>query len=198
MTDRSETIGVRVTPNEREKFEEYLETEEGKEHTSVSDLMRTATHRIVSGDDGAEIDTDEIVRAVETSLSDVSEHLDSMDSTLTVLLDTVRDDDEIHSLAARIYEHLPAYRDESVFEWTEWNAARSEMEGLPDDPRPKIETLERARKWSDVRAWADYFDESQEKTQRALSVMLTQYPDSAVAEHPTQEDPIRRYYRKES
>ena len=188
-------VGVRVSSHEKKKFEEFLETEEGQRHNSVADMMRTTAHDEVNNAGESDLDSEEIINAMEIALSDVTEELDSLNTQMTVIKDSIGSSDDIQTFAAELYDHLPSSPDDSIL----LKPARDDdVEWLPDeheDNRPRITTLEEARQWSDKRAWADYFDEPVEKVQRALALCVTQYPDVEVSEEVSNENPIRQYYR---
>jgi len=141
-------IGVRVSEEEKERYEEYLETDAGMEFTSVASMMRTLANREVSGsnDTGAEIDQDAIRAVVEDALSDVEIKLGTMQTTMQTIEDSVTDDDDIQSLAAELYERIP-----------------------PRDYEPNF--------GSHADGFAEGLDEPKGKVQRALSLCESQYPD---------------------
>lgn len=197
MANRDKSIRVRVTPDEKSEFEEYVE--ESREFNSLSDFLRGSAYREMSDTDDGSVDTDELVSVVESSFQDVTDDIDEIRRGLSVVKDNVLEDDEAQNLAAELYDALPIHEDRSGFEWP-WPDADSRMEnGIHIIERGSVDSIQDARAWSDAEAWAEYFDESIERTQRALSLCLSQYPDVAVAEEeePVSDHDLRRYYRKE-
>ncbi|WP_312910153.1 hypothetical protein [Natronosalvus caseinilyticus] len=178
MADRTETIGVRVTPAEREKFESHVE--ESDEFESLSRFLRIAAHRHIVTDDQPEasIDSGEIVDAMEVALSDVSERLEELDNRLAEIDASVRSSDEIQSLTHEIISNLPT-EDELV-------------DAMNMEPMSST-SLEAARSLSTVGAWASYFEVPEDKTRRALA-RAQEFPDVKYIEG---DYGYRRYYKTE-
>lgn len=95
MPDREETITVRVTEDEKDQIDDYANSEDTR-WKSVSDLLRGAAHREMSGEylhdeieevlDAAEgADTDEIVESVEGSFAETRRKLEQMSSSIAKL-----------------------------------------------------------------------------------------------------------------
>lgn len=199
--NRDTTITVRVSHKEKAEFEEYAE--ESNEFNGLSDLLRGATYREMADSDGQAIDEDELVSAFEPSLREVKNELGDLKRDLNVVQENVMQDDDIEALAAELYDALPLHKDREGFEWP-WPETGAEFrveDGIQVTQRKPINenSLQEARAWSDAQAWAKYLDESVERTQRALSLCLSQYPDVAVAEEnePVSDMNLRRYFRKE-
>lgn len=70
MGDRTKTIKIRVTPDEKREYEEYIA--ETGEAPSTSSWFRTLANERVSDDDEAtaDIDLESLTEAMEVALSD--------------------------------------------------------------------------------------------------------------------------------
>lgn len=193
MGDRTKTIKIRVTPDEKREYEEYIE--ETGEAPSASSWFRTLANERVSADDEAtaDIDLESLTEAMEVALSDVHEQMETMANRMASLESNVHNDDDIDKLAREIYSHLPV------------------MESPDEFPDPFLEVdinladrdLEEAQKISTPSAWAKWFDKSEADIRRACARMLEYYPDARYF-HEKFEDasgvveaPARRYYKTE-
>lgn len=182
MTDRSEVIGVRVTPDEKEQFQQHIE--ETNEFSSLSRMFRTlATKHVRNYDeeDTASIDPEQIVTAVETGLSGVNEQMEQLDRRMAELESQVSSDDEIDKLARELYQNLPELEDEKYL---------LDPENM-DDTEDK---LLQAKQLSTEFAWQDYFGVEKEELRRAIARMQDYFPDVAIKQD--KELDYRRFYKK--
>lgn len=165
MADRSKIIGVRVTPDEREKFEEHLERT--NEFDSLSRFFRVLAHRhIESDDEEASIDSEEIIEAVDAAISPVREKLDQVEEHVVAIDSTVSDDDKIDKLARDIYMSLPTVSNES------------ELPAISNGERYENSSdFEVAQAISTPYLWAQYFDEEIADARRACARMTEYFPD---------------------
>lgn len=177
MTDKSEMIRVRVTPDEKQEIQDYLN--ETGEFPSMSRMLRTlAKQHIRTDEDTASIDPDEIVDAVEIGLSDVTEYLQNMDDRLANVEQKVSDEDEIDKLARELYDEIPVVKSEE------------EMRNL--DSHVRLGDADEAAIISTPDAWADFFDVDLPMIRRALARANDYYPD--LHYYNIKEDGTRRYY----
>jgi len=165
MAKRTETIGVRVTPAEKEKFDSYAE--EHNEFDSASRMLRVLAHRHIASDGQDEsIDTDEIVDAVSVSMSDVHERLDRLEDHILSIDSHTSDEDEVDKLARDIFSSLPVHSD------------ASELPDMFEIARQMIEDdFTMAQSLSTPSAWANYYDVEVATARRACARMLDYYPD---------------------
>lgn len=159
-------IGVRVTEEEKKKFEDYAE--EHNEFDSASRMLRVLAHRHVEtdGQQEAAIDEEDLVRSMDVALSPVVERLERLEEHVTEIDSQTSDDDEIDKLAREIYDALPEHLD---------------GEDLPsmEEIAPKLaeSTHSVARTLSTASAWADHFGVDRAQARRACARMLEYYPD---------------------
>ncbi|UPW01706.1 hypothetical protein M0R88_06285 [Halorussus gelatinilyticus] len=175
MTDRSEIVGIRLTPEEREEFDEFIREE--NEFDSLSRLFRVTAYRYMnSGDEEATVDQDEIIRAVDTSVTPLEERLDRIEEHVLSIDSSVTNDDKIDRLARDLYSSLPVH---------------STGNDLPDfDEVGQFDTpsdLALAQAISTPEVWAQYFDEDLADVRRACARMLEYYPDVGFVEDTTEE-----------
>ena len=173
MTDRSEIVGVRLTPEEREKFEDFLRGED--EFDSMSRFFRVAAHRhIATNDEDATIDPEEIIDAVDSAVTPLSERLERVEDHVLSIDSNVTNDDKIDRLARDIYSSLPA---------------QSGTNELPDfDEIGQFEApsdLALAQAISTPDIWAQYYDEELADVRRACARMLEYYPDVKYVQDKT-------------
>lgn len=186
MANRTETIKVRVTPQTKEKFEEFIENT--GEFPSVSQLLRASANAYIEQDDQqqADIDPEEITNAVEIALSDVTERLDRIEHEVGRVDTAVQPEEEdIDTLADDIAVQLPVMDDGSEF--------RERNDVLREATHGDLEGIEYAQEKSTVGAWSDYVDADKNKTRRALTRAASWYPD--VKWVYDEEMGERRYYR---
>lgn len=166
MTNRTKTIGVRVTPEEKRKFEDYAE--EHNEFDSASRMMRVLAHRHIKteGHQETAIDEEDIVRSVDIALDPVIERLENLEEHVTEIDSQTSNDDEIDKLAREIYDSLPEHLD---------------GEDLPSmqELAPKLaeSTHSLAQTLSTPSAWAEHFGVDRAQARRACARMLEYYPD---------------------
>jgi hypothetical protein len=177
MVDRTETVGVRLTPEERADFEEYIE--DNNECNSLSQFFRLAAYNFKKTDDqDVSIDPDEIVEAVDIGVSPIMEQLNELEEHVLSIDSRVSNDDKIDKLARDIYSALPTH--ESGSDLPEIRDASE----LSDDSDFVI-----AQKISTPYYWSKYFDEGVADVRRACSRMQEYYPDvKYVSEELTLDD----------
>lgn len=205
MGRRSESYNIRLSESEKQEFKEYVE--QSDEFNSLAGLFRTAVYREIN-DSGASIDTDELRDVFAAAISGVERDIQDIVEDIEVVKDTLSDPDDVREFAAELYDSLPIYPPnpdelhkppEVGFE----TASEFEIDYVAE--KSDVDSLKAARAWSTAEAWAEYFDESIDRTQRALSMVLTQYDDVDVVhdERPTSPEVdrdneiLRRYYRIE-
>lgn len=173
MPDRSETIGVRLTPAERDKFERYVE--ESNEFDSLSRFFRTIAHRYIAvEDEEPSLDPEEVIDAVDTAVTPLEDRLERIEDHVLSIDSNVRDDDKIDRLARDIYSSLPTHRDETE---------------LPDldevSQYGNASDLALVQAISTPYMWAEYYDEDLQDVRRACARMLEYYPDVKFVEDET-------------
>lgn len=189
MANRTETIKVRVTPERKQKFKNYIE--DTGEYPSLSQLLRASANEKVEGrmagaDNGSSIDADEITNAVEIALGDVTERLDRIEQEIERVDTAVQPEEEdIDDLADDIAVQLPVMDDGSEFRRTNEIMEERHHSGMSD--------FEFTREMSTVEFWSDYVDADQNKTRRALSRAASWYPDVKWVYDEDMGE--RRYYR---
>ncbi|PSQ51921.1 hypothetical protein BRD20_08865 [Halobacteriales archaeon SW_8_65_20] len=165
MVDRTETVGVRLTPKERADFEEYIE--DNNECNSLSQFFRLAAYNFKKTDEqDVSIDPDEIVEAVDIGVSPIAEQLDELEEHILSIDSQVNNDDKIDKLARDIYSVLPTH--ESGSDLPEIRDS-SELNDASD--------FVIAQKISTPYLWSEYFDEDVADVRRACSRMQEYYPD---------------------
>lgn len=95
MTDEDEDrtqINVRVTDEQKDKFEEYIEREDTGQNT-ISDLVRTATIQYVS--ESQTSDTIDEIDAVATQLTRIEQSITDMSRTMQEMQDSQLESDEV-------------------------------------------------------------------------------------------------------
>lgn len=180
MADRTELVQIKVTPDEKQKFQEYVEST--NEFDSLSRMFRVLAHRHIETDGqerDATVDTEEIVDAVDIAVADVVERLERVEDKVAELDSSIRTDDEIGQLTHEIVSNLPIYEsDDQIPKPTEIDQGG-------------VEDLEMAQQLSTVDAWADYFEISVDKARRALA-RAQEHPDVKYVEGARG---YRRYYK---
>ncbi|USZ74066.1 hypothetical protein NGM07_11425 [Halorussus vallis] len=166
MPNRTEMIGVRVTPEEKEEFQKHID--ETNEFDSIPRMMRTLVkgHINSDGQQDVAIDEEDLIRSMDVALSPVVERLERLEEHITEIDAQTSDDDEIDKLARSIYESLPEYLD---------------GEELPDMEELAHRIVESehsvAHTVSTPSVWAQYFGVEPSEARRACALMLKYYPD---------------------
>ncbi|WP_139171076.1 hypothetical protein [Halorientalis regularis] len=186
MSDRSELIQVRVTPDKKEEFEEFVE--KSLDFNTLSNFLRiSAKKQIQETNDGDIADKKEIVDAIDDSLAGIKGELERLNDRIADVESAVHDaDDEIDTLAREIYRELPEFRSEEGF----------------DRDRPSHErVVEEGKTLSTPTAWADWFGVEVPTARRACGRMLEYYPEVEFTYEAVDEEtssvPERRYYKVE-
>ncbi|NIB98035.1 hypothetical protein [Halobacterium sp. R2-5] len=170
MANRTETIGVRVTEAEKQKFEQYAE--EHNEFDSASRMLRVLAHRHINGEgDGVEasIETDELVDAMDVALSGVHERLDRMENHVVAIDSATDTDDDVDKLAREIYAALPVYNDTDDLPGMEEVARALTSEQQSDHSQTQL--------ISSPSVWANYFGADEAQVRKACMRMLDYFPD---------------------
>ena len=175
MTQRSEVVGIRLTPEEREEFEEFIR--ETNEFDSLSRFFRVTAYRYMNTEDvEATVDQDEIIRAVDSSVTPIVERLDRVEEHVLSIDSNVTEDDRVDRLARDLYTSLPTHSSKS---------------GLPDfDEVGQFDTpsdLALVQAISTPQMWAQYFEENLADVRRACARMLEYYPDVEFVEDTTED-----------
>lgn len=167
MTDRTKTIGVRVTPDEHEKFTSYVE--ESNEFDSLSRFLRVIAYRHIAEEkeeDDASMDPEEIVNAVDTAVAPIADKLDTLQDHVLAIDANVGGDDDVDKLARELYLSLPTHRDASEL---------PSLRGINDIA--DTNDLSMVQSFSTPYLWAQYFDVDLGEMRRACARMLEYYPD---------------------
>lgn len=172
MTDLSEVVGVRLTPDEKQKFEDYVD--DSDEFSSLSRFFRVVAHReVATEDDQPTLDPEEVVQAVDDALTPLATQLDQIEDHVLSIDSSIRDDDKIDKLARDIYAALPTH---------------DSGDDLPALDKENLEKYANTSDFSLVQAistpfmWSRYFGEDYEDVRRACSRMLEYYPDAEYVE----------------
>lgn len=168
MAKRTETVGVRLTDRERQKFESFVE--ESPRFDSLSRLFRVLAHQeINTEDDTASVDPEEITRAVDSAVSSVTQQLDDVEEHVLSIDANTTDDDKIGKLAKDIYNTLPVHE------------SGSDMPSIEDVlRRSNISEGEITQQVSTAYVWSQFFDSTIADTRRGCARMLDSYPDAEV------------------
>lgn len=166
MANRTETLKIRVTPEEKEDIIEYME--ESQEAATISDFGRLVLRRYISdSDEEATIDTEEIIDAMDIALSDVHERLEKLDDHILAIEGRTSKEDEIDKLARNIYSALPVCETEDDL------ASMADVARLED-----ADDFTLAQMLSTPNAWAQYYGIDETMARRACATMLEYYPDA--------------------
>lgn len=165
MTDRTEHVGVRLTPEEREKFTEYID--DSNEFDHLSRFLRIAALRHIAREDEEQsIDPQRITEAVDSAVTPLTERLEQIEDHVLSIDSNVRDDDRIDKLARDIYSSLPVHDDET---------------GLPEleevGRHGDASDLALAQAISTPEMWSEYYDSDLQDVRRACARMQEYYPD---------------------
>jgi hypothetical protein len=146
---RIKTIKIRVTPGEKESFEEYIE--ETRESSSLSAWFRwLGFNRIESDNNTASIDPEQVTNAVEIGVSDLTERTEELAGEIALLENQVRPTSEIEELAHELLDKLPVHPDGELTPIGEITMGLHSLEGVHqttttgawsiylDEPEPKV------------------------------------------------------------
>jgi len=184
MTQRTETIKTRITEDEKNMVENYLE--ESNEFESKSKLLRVLLYRHIKEDDkqNVQIDTGEIKTVVEDSMDEIEIKLNKMSEKISDLEQTVKTSDDISKLANDIYNQMLVL-DDSIDE---------EFETIQDFEKIASAPEEEAALVGSAKAFSDLFGEDEDTMRRGLARANDMFPD---VKYVTERDGLRRYYRDE-
>lgn len=165
MTERSETIGVRLTTTEREKIEDFLE--DSNEFDSISRFFRVIAHRYIeTSDEDHSLDPQEVIDAVDQAVTPLHQRVEQIEEHVVSIDSNVRNDDKIDRLARDIYSSLPTHKDAT---------------GLPDldevGQYGSASDLALTQAISTPYLWSKYYDEDLADVRRACARMREYYPD---------------------
>lgn len=206
MTDRTEQVKFRVTPEFKTEIEQFID--ESNEADSFASLCRTSIrHRM--HDSESNIDSEEISRSVEVALEPVERELEELNDRLANVEQQVRavDEESIDELANDIYQILPELTEDDL-EYEEfgkpiqWQDGEDSFVGVDVHPLwlplDKLEgeihnpeSVEDVQKASTATAYANFFEVDEATARRALSRMVVSYPDADYIDT----DEALRYYR---
>lgn len=176
LVQRTKTIKIRVTPGEKQSFEEYLE--ETREATSLSAWFRyLGFHRIETDDKTASIDPEQVTNAVEIGVSDLTERTEELAGEIALLENQVKPTSEIEDLGKELLPLLPVHPDGELTPVENINMGLHSLEGVQQTTTPS--------------AWGVYLDEPEPKIRRALD-WLSDYPEVKSTKGSTG---ITRWYR---
>lgn len=173
--DRTERIEIRLTPDEKQEIDEYLDEE--KMYTDRSQMFRSLAKREIRGEDTTSIDIQEIVNGVEIAFSDLTESVEQINDRLADVEQQLERSDDIDALARDLYKAIIEVRSEEEMRQLE------PVIRMPDEEAKIVSTPQ---------IWAEYLDEDIVDVRRALGRALEYYPD---LKYLTTEDGHRRYYR---
>lgn len=185
---RDDQLNIRVSSEEKEKFEEYVA--ETYEYQSVAQMMRQLAYQELRGHEKGTtgIDPDEVRNVVDEALSPLSERLADIDDQMATMAARVADEEETDDLAAQVYHSLPVHQSGE-----EMHSPVESFHIIDAEDR-----LPSAQLASTTKAWANYFGVSVPKMRRALGTMLEGYPDAQYYEDTMSDGtagPERRYYK---
>jgi hypothetical protein len=165
MTERSETIGVRLTPTEREKFEDFLR--DSNEFDSMSRFFRVIAHRYIeTSDEDPTLDPQEVIDAVDQAVAPLQQRIEQIEEHVISIDSNVRDDDKIDRLARDIYSSLPNHKD------------ATELPNLDEVSQyANASDLALTQAISTPYLWSKYYDEDLADVRRGCARMLEYYPD---------------------
>lgn len=159
---------MRLTPDERRKFENHVE--QSDEFSSLSRFFRVLVHRhIDTDDDQPSLDPDEIVEPVDQALTPLSTQLDQIEEQVLSIDANVRDEDVIDRLARDIYSSLPTHQRGTDF------PALDDLDELENHANTSDFALVQAI--STPFMWSRYYTEELQDVRRACARMLEYYPD---------------------
>lgn len=173
---RTKTIKIRVTPGEKQSFEEYLE--ETREASSLSSWFRyLGFNRIESDDNTASIDPEQVTNAVEIGVSDLTERTEELAGEIALLENQVKPTSDIEDLAKELLNLLPVHPDDELTPVDNINMGLHSLEGVQQTTTPG--------------AWSVHLDEPEQKIRRALD-WLSDLPEVKSTKGSTG---ITRWYR---
>jgi hypothetical protein len=205
MARRGERIEVRVTQEEKDEINEWLD--ETGQYGSMSRLMRSLALEHVRNDEEDDerdaVDAEAIQNAVEIAMSDVTERLERIEDGLAHV-DVAAGgatEESIDNLADDLARALGVYPDgkmPSLYSLIEEEVVEAEGDPLESSG----DALEVAQKRGTANAWATYLDADLNRVRRALARAVDWYPDVQYTfDNPSDDgrDSInpekRRYYR---
>lgn len=208
MTRRSERVTVKLTPQRKERWEEYAESE--SDYENLSDLVRLAVQKEMTGALDREaveeldisMNTESLKQTVETAMGDITTDLESIQTDIAEIQNEIKHNDDVQQLADDLAGQLPRTNSPDEF-FDRHYPANPNTRDLPEfDQETGIEKREIALQWSTPEAWAAYLNESVGEVRRALERAREYYPDVQVFEHtwnttssePTGDLAGRRYY----
>lgn len=153
LVQRTKTIKIRVTPGEKQKFEDYIEST--RESSNLSAWFRfLGVHRVNTDDKTASIDPEQVTNAVEIGVSDLTERVEDLAGEIALLENQVRPTGEIEELAHELLDLLPVHPDGELTPVENINMGLHSLEGVQQTTTPG--------------AWGVYLDEPEPKIRRAL------------------------------
>lgn len=187
MPNRTESVRIRITPESKRIFEEYLE--ESPDFSSLSRLFRVAAREYIHEEDTqapTDIDPEQVTNAVETGLSEVHERLARIEQEVNRVDTAVQPNNEdVDDLADDIAMQLPVMDSSEELRGTNAIMEERAHSGMSD--------LQFTKEMSTIEFWADFVDADENKTRRAITRAANWYPD--VQWTYDENMGKRRYYR---
>lgn len=189
--NRTERVVVKLSERELKRWEKASEKEPNC--SNRSEFIRLAVTRQIDGaidrdavkdlDLGAEVDTEEIINAVDIAMSDVTERLESIENRFSELKVDIEKErgKEVSELAQKVYRALPRVAPGEELPDPE------KMDHIPEDKM--------AEQTSTVYAWADEYDVEQRIMRDALKEAQDAFVDVKVQQ--AREHGYERYYVEE-
>lgn len=184
MTNRSKTLKIRVTPEEKSKILDYMD--ESKEADSISDFGRLVIlryiHNKTSEDSGGEsLDQEKLINSIEVANSDLTERLESIEDQVARLASRTKRDEEAEDLAHQLKSDLKPVE------------PGKSLPNTKDIAGPLGKDLKNAQNWGTATAWGKYYDEDTDLVRRALVVAEDWFP---AVDYHAEGNGTLRYYRR--
>jgi hypothetical protein len=220
-----ELTQFRTTEEFKSRVREFVEG--SAEYRNITHFFKVLAEREMSQSDGESLNREAIENAVKDGLSDHDSRLENLEKQLETLADIVEKQDKsrIREIGLRLDENLPLLSSGDEFQWFSWDEygtpTEEVLEALNEEAptivsetnvamephhlrlygwgRDDAETIEEAREWSTVEAWADVLEERPEDVKRALRWLSGHANlDVTRAEPPVSDEehqPADRWYR---
>lgn len=193
MVTRDSVIRVRVTEQEKEEIRDFIETE--LHHSGFSDYFRSISYAHMRGElkGGGEIDTGDLVDEIVDEMEPVKERMVNIEGEIDKMSEVIlTDDDEIIELGVEVYELLPNQDEIDDFDRVDGVVMNRSMLSPSSD-------VSEYKSVSDTESWAEWFDVSVSRMERALGYVKREYPDVGVITHQSKNggvtETVKQYYR---
>lgn len=182
MSEKSERINLVVSPQKKEKWDEYAD--EHNEYSSTSDLIRTSVAREMAGQSTADgLETDELelkIAKVVDGVDELNARLENVENRLRSIENEATRDPDVDRLTGEVFNALPDERPGSR-EWSEEGQKRYDELTAAKSGEPGASDEETARKR--VKQWegsaddlAVALDEPEHHVREALEKLLADTP----------------------